>query len=129
MTRQEFRRLVADTRKSIFPNKILFPIILFVKRDDFFMATAAIPIFPILLVDREVFKMNDDAITGCLLHELCHMAYPWRSERRIDQTVINIGYGRHLYEFYKYHDHKYERYTKKDGLTKKEILKQLNKKK
>jgi hypothetical protein len=46
-------------------------------------------------------------------------------ERIIDQMVIDKGYGKELYELVTYHDKHYRKYNKKDGLTKKEIYKQI----
>ena len=55
------------------------------------------------------------------------MAY-WgkeENERVIDQLAVDMGYGQHLLEFLKYHDKKYRKYNKEDGLTRKELVKQL----
>ena len=110
-------------------NGLRKPFIFFVNRKDIFMATLKLPFLYVLFVDKEVFKMNDMAISGCLVHELCHIAkWSFRDdEREIDQMVIDKGFGWELYEFLKYHDSIYENYNRKDGLTKKEVLRQLKK--
>jgi DNA mismatch repair ATPase MutS len=91
--------------------------------------------------------MSALAKTGVLVHELCHVerdlkknplyrlvttaltfilptietAIETRDERETDELVIAKGYGKELLEFQKYHDERYKDYTKKDGLTRKEI--------
>jgi hypothetical protein len=126
MTKIHLKKLTTEVINKDFAN-LRKPIILFINRNDLFMATIKLPFFFLLLVDKEVLKMNDKAVTGCLVHELCHMS-KWSykdDEREIDQMVIDKGYGWELYEFLKYHDNIYEKYNKKDGLTAKEVLKQL----
>lgn len=95
-------------------------------------------------VHRRFRKVKDDEVLkGCLAHELeelCHsIKQSWWSqlttvfrpkfetehERMIDQRVIDRGCGPYLYKFIKYHDKYYEKYNKSDGLTAKEIKKQL----
>lgn len=123
MSNKDFKNKVSTIIRKDF--KIRRPRIFYTKSDDLFMATLKFPFFYVLLVDKEVLNMNDRAITGCLVHELCHIENWNLSERDIDLMVINKGYGWELYEFLKYHDSIYEKYNKKDGLTKKEILKIL----
>ena len=120
MSNKGFKNKVSTIIRRDF--KIRKPLIFFTKSDDLFMATIKFPFFYVLLIDKEVFKMNDKAITGCLVHELCHIENWDLSEREIDVKVISKGYGWELYEFLKYHDSIYEKYNKKDGLTKKEVL-------
>lgn len=102
----------------------------------------------IVWLDKDDFqKMNARALTGALVHELCHterdlkkgpiyrfaeaalsLVLPpitARDERATDELVIAKGYGRELLAFQKYHDRHYEPYTEQDGLTRKEIRARL----
>lgn len=126
MTKGEFKKKVREIIQKDFKG-VRNPFVVFVSRqEDMFMATIKIPyVVYFLFVDEEVFQMNDKAIIGCLVHELNHMANWAFDEREIDQMVIDKGYGWDLYEFLKYHDNIYVRYNKEDGLTKKEVLRQL----
>lgn len=45
------------------------------------------------------------------------------NEREIDLMVIELGYIEGLIAFHEWHNRKYKKYTKKDGLTLKEIEK------
>lgn len=128
MTKKDFKIKVDYIIKRDFKG-IRKPYIWFLDRDDIFMATFNFLFFYALIVDKEVFKMNDMAITGCLVHELCHIKN-WSykdDERETDQMVIDMGYGVELYEFLKYHDRHYVKYKNKDGLTKKEVFKKIKK--
>jgi hypothetical protein len=128
MTRSKFKYKIKEIIIQDF-KRLKMPFIIYVNRDNLFMCSIKLPLsINILLVDKEVFNMNDNAIIGCLVHELCHFEnWNIKSERDIDRMVIKKGYGRQLYEFLKYHDSIYEKYTKKDGLTKKEIQVELKK--
>lgn len=92
---------------------------------------------------KAIDDLDDNQLLGVAAHELCHIEelYRWHPviayfesiacslvpfidsyiERRTDRIVIQKGYGANLLAFQKYHDRKYESYTKADGLTKMEI--------
>jgi hypothetical protein len=91
---------------------------------------------------EDVKQMPDDALVGCIVHELCHAEYDFalspsmfatndqrygsdpefRSthEREIDLAVIQKGYGRELLALQVYHNAHYEAYQTSDGLTREE---------
>jgi hypothetical protein len=88
---------------------------------------------------EDVKQMPDDALIGCIVHELCHAEYDsalspsvfaandqqyasdpaFRStlEREIDLAVIKKGYGRELLALQTYHNEHYDAYQASDGLT------------
>ena len=102
---------------------------------------------------KDYKKMKRAEVLGVLSHELGHISYEkqmfffsrilinfkmytnkkYRSmvERGVDKLIIDKGCGEYLLAFMKYHDKKYKKYNKTDGLTKKEIQAYLkiNKKK
>ena len=98
----------------------------------------------------DVKQMSDDALVGCIVHELCHAEYDFalspsvfaandqqyasdpefRSthEREIDLAVIKKGYGRELLALQIYHNEHYDAYQPSDGLTPEETEAILNEK-
>ena len=94
----------------------------------------------------DLSRMSQEAVTGCLVHELCHIERDWRrgkvgawffdplywsvpailswEERRVDLLAVRKGYGEHLLALHAYHDQHYAGYDNKDGLTVDEIRKQ-----
>lgn len=128
----ELKQLKNELIYKSFPSlKRSWIVFIKISSDSMFMGLLKIQFIPIgiILVDKECFKMNKLAITGCLAHELAHMAYPKLNEREIDQKVIDLGYGKELLEFIKYHDKYFENYSKEDGLTRKEVKRQVSKEK
>jgi hypothetical protein len=97
-------------------------------------------------VDLE--QMPQEALVGCIVHELCHVEYDvalsgsdrvandvryaasaeYRSahEREIDMAVIEKGYGPELLALQSYHDLHYEAYESSDGLTQQETRKLMH---
>jgi hypothetical protein len=73
MTKKEFKKKLSEFIQRDFKG-LRKPCILFVNREDMFMATLNLPFFYLLFVDKEVFDMNDKAIVGCFVHELCYLA-------------------------------------------------------
>ncbi len=87
----------------------------------------------------DIAQMSDDALVGCIVHELCHAEFDaalspdvfaannqqyaadpeFRTshEREIDVAVIKKGYGPELLALQTYHNHHYEPYQPSDGLT------------
>lgn len=122
------------------------------KNVDFFAAASIIlhkKQYKIRL-NPEIYKMNIDAIKGCIAHEIAHIEllnkksglklfkhllmltmddpYLSKHEREADELVIKKGLGKELLAFQKYHDQNYENYDESDGLTESEIeiqIKQL----
>ena len=102
----------------------------------------------ILDVSRGLRKAEPQILRGCLAHELAHIAkerkmgslrsyfdtklyntfakYQTKDERETDMDVIKRGFAVDLLAFVKYADKRREKYTKDDGLTKKEIKQFLN---
>ena len=97
--------------------------------------------FTVQLDRRNVSAMSEDAVIGCLAHELCHIdkdteggsalgdlpnklssGLVTEDEREVDRMVIAKGYGPHLLAFQIYHDENYEPYNACDGLTRDEII-------
>lgn len=98
---------------------------------------------------KSIDKLSNNELKGVAAHELCHIEKmnAWHPllvilesfccrvlpffdsymERKTDRRVVQKGYGENLLAFQKYHDRKYEPYTKYDGLTKKEIKQLLRK--
>ncbi|MFL6450384.1 MAG: hypothetical protein ACJ746_22290 [Bryobacteraceae bacterium] len=88
---------------------------------------------------EDVKQMSDLALTGCIVHELCHAEYDFplapsvfaandqqynsdpafrtAHEREIDLAVIKKGYGRELLALQNYHNQHYDAYQPSDGLT------------
>lgn len=126
MDNTSFKQLLKDVIRSSFPEIKRTPVVIFVDRDDLFMGVTKVFGIFILAVDKEALKMPEDAIKGCLAHELCHVAnWKEQSEREIDRMVINKGFAQELHAFLKWHDARYKSYKKKDGLTRKEVKKFL----
>jgi hypothetical protein len=98
---------------------------------------------------EDVGRMSDDALIGCIVHELCHAEYDvglppsvfaandqqyasdpeFRTthEREIDLAAIRKGYGRELLALQTYHNEQYDSYQPSDGLTPEETLAIMNK--
>lgn len=83
-------------------------------------------------VHKSVLKMPLPELTACMAHELEHIYtqvakaknwfhIPKQNEREIDRWVIERGLGNELLLLAVYHDKRYKKYTKDDGLTVKEI--------
>jgi predicted SprT family Zn-dependent metalloprotease len=132
--KNEIRQLIKEVKKKYFRTLIVF--VVFTKKRSYYMAAKAIPLgIGILFVDRSCKKMPSKAIIGILVHEFCHLKkdryWFWNhtqnavskqeDERLIDMEVIKLGYGENLLAFHKWHNKKYKRYTKKDGLTASQI--------
>ena len=97
------------------------------------------PTIVITFSAEDVNQMPEDALVGCIVHELCHAEYDaalpasvfaendhrygsdpeFRSahEREIDLAVIKKGYGAELLALQAYHNQHYEAYQTCDGLT------------
>ena len=90
---------------------------------------------------KDFKKLTSNQRKGVLAHELAHIIRDKRKgvfrrifnkydeteeERIVDMIVIEKGCGLYLLELIKHHDKHYKKYTKKDGLTKNEILDLLN---
>jgi len=97
------------------------------------------PTIAITFSAEDVNQMPEDALVGCIVHELCHAEYDaalspsvfaanddrygsdpeFRSahEREIDLAVIKKGYGAELLALQIYHNQHYEAYQSSDGLT------------
>ncbi|HYE68027.1 MAG TPA: hypothetical protein VEA58_05405 [Anaerovoracaceae bacterium] len=112
------------------------------KGKGFFMQTYLVPYFMYIFlgyrieIHKSALKMSKESFIGCLGHELEHIAYQHtmrsgffdasdQDERVIDQRLIDRGLGKNLFAFLKHHNSKYKKYKKKDGLTEKEVEKQL----
>lgn len=118
------------------------------KQKDSFASMIQLPFknYIIYFSKKDYDKMNSNQIKGVLAHELAHIydnekrgffkslketiTYLFfdRSklavmERRVDMIAIDKGCGEYLLSFMKYHDKRYKKYNKNDGLTKKEIKK------
>ena len=122
------RQKIREMKYNHFPELLKKRIfIIFVEGEDFYMAVQKFWIFGYLLfVDLSMFEAPRSAIIGCLAHELSHILdLGIRDERKIDQIVIDRGFGKHLYELIKHNNRFYRKYKKKHGLTKKEVRKQL----
>lgn len=112
------------------------------KKTDYLMAITSNPIKKnaILKIDWFLRKASEEALKGCLAHELIHIGDDIKNgvfgfiinavknrhfnaslERKVDLEVINRGLGNELLEFQKFHDKYFEKYNESDGLTKKEI--------
>lgn len=79
----------------------------------------------IMEVDKSTFKMPKSAIRALIAHELAHYKH-YFSERKADMKVLEIGMGKGLLKFHKYHNKRFEQYTEKEALTTKEIKQYLN---
>jgi hypothetical protein len=97
------------------------------------------PTIVITFSAEDVNQMPEDALVGCIAHELCHAEYDvalspsvfaandqrygsdpeFRSahEREIDLAVIKKGYGPELLALQMYHNQHYDPYQTSDGLT------------
>jgi len=111
ITVKHFPELLSKNINLIFPES----------KKDYYMQVSRIFFIHMLNVDRSVAKMPKEAMIGCLVHELCHILNWDNNERETDTLVIQRGFGKYLLEFVKYHNSKFEKYTKKEGLSKKEI--------
>jgi hypothetical protein len=95
-------------------------------------------------IDRtDLNRIDENALTGCLAHELCHVEADykrgclgkwfydplyWRvpcikswEERSVDRMAVRKGYGPQLIALHSYNDLYYESYAPKDGLTVQEL--------
>lgn len=103
--------------------------------------------YKISLSKKDCEKMSLNQVRGVLSHELAHIYNEKRQgviitffknilylisdkqktkeERKVDSIVIERGCGKYLLEFMIYHDKHYRKYNKTDGLTTKEIRKEL----
>jgi len=99
--------------------------------------------FKIYISKKDYKKLNKEQAFGVLSHELAHILFESTKgflrivyinlrmklsskyltwvEREVDSLVIAKGCGIYLMRFMEYHDDKYKKYNKSDGLTKKEI--------
>ena len=101
--------------------------------------------FVILLNRADAAAMSEEAVIGCLAHELAHIekdteggtglsesarnfvpSLTTQDEREVDCIVIAKGYGRQLLALQTYHDENYQPYTDSDGLTRDEIIALVN---
>lgn len=127
IARARIKELIYQLKRKVFPGMKRVIVSFNTSKADYFMVTLDIPFLPAwITVHKSVFKMNESAILGCIMHELVHIAFPKiKEEREIDKKVVELGYAKELYELVKFHDSKREKYTKGDGLTKRELQKIL----
>jgi hypothetical protein len=137
----EIHDLVRELVAASFPTVAINTIRLdFVLSDGFIASTQG---NRIRLSIGDVCRMSTPALTGLLVHELCHMESnsrlsPFakvissirrprseesrtRVERETDQAAIAKGYGAELLALLEYHDESYEDYDSADGLTQEEV--------
>lgn len=116
--KSRINELVKDIRKKHFPG-IRYVIIIHQKKTDYYMAQVALPFGRVLYVDRICKKMPADAVKALIVHELAHRLFD--DERACDRKVIELGYANELLSFHDWHNTKFKRYKKSEGLTRKEI--------
>lgn len=140
ITKEDAIRIAIDLRNSDFPEVSFSKKRVFFskKKEDFYMAML---IFPrLLIIDKSTLKFPVDAFKGCLAHEFAHISIIKRlslfekvtyffgildKERSVDLLVLEKGLGNELLAFHNFHEKKFRKYNKKDGLTRKEIEKIL----
>lgn len=141
---EELQFLINNHFPTLKKEKIYF---LFHKEKDSFAYTIGLPYigYRLYFSKKDYKKMTSNQIKGVLSHELSHIIYDkkrgllityfgnifyrfnskslTKEERKVDKIAIEHGCAKYLIDFYTYHDKKYKKYKKKDGLTKKEIRK------
>ena len=96
-------------------------------KTDFYMAVRQVWPYTLVWVDRVCRKMPDNVIKYLIAHEFAHVQYPQYNERDIDIKLIELGFKDDLIAFHKWHNKKYRKYRKKDGLTLSKIKKHKKK--
>lgn len=108
-----------------------------VSKSDFYMAVRKKKRgYYNLYIDNSIAKLQDEVIIGLMAHELSHVVYDVKlsffekiiniissvnEEREADLMAINHGFGLELLAFHKWHNSKFKKYKKHEGLTTKEI--------
>jgi len=113
---KRIRRIVRSFR----PSKPV--LVIEVNKADYYMAVSNYFLLAILFVDKSCRKMPTPAVKALVLHELIHLEDPTLSERGVDLRVIQLGFKEHLISFHRWHNKKFKKYKRKDGLTLDEIL-------
>lgn len=112
----------AKDLKPLFP-RVWWVWVYTAHKADYYMAVSQFWPYTFLGVDRVCRKMPDNVIKYLVAHEFAHVQYPRFSEREVDLKLIEMGFKEGVITFHKWHNKKYMKYKKKDGLTLKEINK------
>lgn len=113
------KKQIAEFRRK----QYLWPVIIvYERKTNYYMAVYHGWFFHILFVDSLCQKMPESSIKYLIAHELMHCVEPMLTEREVDMKVIEIGFKEEIISFHEWHNERFRKYKKKDGLTLSEIL-------